>query len=128
MTIQTSGENRNYETGASRDQNNTKGRFDLLPPLALKRVARHYQAGADIRGRRNWELGMPVADMLDSSIRHIYEYIADRVLQREPKEDNLAAAAWNLLGAIETLERIGLGNLPEDLDNILGELVEREPF
>lgn len=129
VTITTSEENRDYGTGAQRDQNKDKGRFDLLPPLALQRVARIYQKGAEIRGRNNWRRGMPLADLIDSGIRHCFMYLKKRLFNvQDDPEDHLAMAVWNLLGAMETEELIAQGKLPQELDTVLGDLDEDWKF
>ena len=43
--IKDSGERTKFETGAVRDMNEGKGRFDLLPMCVLLRLARHYESG-----------------------------------------------------------------------------------
>lgn len=106
-------ENRAFSTGAQRDGNKNKGRYDLIPPEALRRVALRYQNGAVVYGERNWEKGMPLSQFLDSAIRHCYA-----ILQGDFSEDHAAAAAWNLCSFMATQERIDLGQLPSKLDNL----------
>lgn len=89
-------------------------RYDLIPYPALKRVADVYERGADLYGERNWENGMPLARLLDSSIRHLFQCIAGK-----EDEDHAAQGAWNALGFIETLWRIEQDYLPKSLDNRL---------
>lgn len=97
-----SGDRHAFETGAVRDMQEGKGRCDLLPPAALLRVARHFEAGAKKYGERNWEKGIPINSFIDSSLRHILKY-----MQGLTDEDHLVAAAWNLLCALEMEERFG---------------------
>jgi hypothetical protein len=52
--VKDSGEREKFETGAQRDTQVGKGRFDLIPPLLLYRMARLYEAGALKYGDRNW--------------------------------------------------------------------------
>jgi len=111
--VQDSGQRQEFSTGSKRDSNKGKGRFDLIPPYALKRLAQHYENGANKYGDRNWEKGQPIARYLDSAIRHAYAY-----LNGGADEDHLAAVAWNALAAIETEHRIELGILPAELDNL----------
>ena len=98
--IKDSGDRTQFETGAVRDMHEGKGRCDLLPPLALLRVARHFEAGATKYGDRNWEKGIPMHSFLDSGIRHLLKY-----MNGQDDEDHLAAAAWNILCALETEEK-----------------------
>jgi len=93
--LKDSGNRRAFETGAVRDMAEGKGRCDLLPACAILRLARHYEAGAVKYESRNWEKGIPVSCMLDSGIRHMLKY-----LDGQKDEDHLAAAAWNILGAM----------------------------
>lgn len=111
--VKDSGERQEFETGSKRDTRDGKGRFDLIPPYALTRLARHYENGAKKYGDRNWEKGQPLACYLDSMIRHAYKFLGG---SRE--EDHLAAVAWNALAYIETENRINSGFLPKELDDI----------
>lgn len=111
--IKDSGKREEFKTGSRRDTREGKGRFDLLPTRALKRLARHFEAGAKKYGDRNWEKGQEISRYVDSGIRHAFTY-----LQGERDEDHLIAAAWNLLCAADTEERIKAGLLPKDLDDV----------
>jgi hypothetical protein len=103
---------REFESGAKRDPNTSKGRYDLLSPLFLKRLALHTQKGGQIRGDRDWETGMPMDAVLDSAIRHLFNF-----LEGDRSEDHLAAAAWNVMNLIHVEEQIERGNLPKELAN-----------
>ena len=87
-------------TGALRDMAEGKGRCDLLPACALLRLAKHYEAGAKKYSDRNWEKGLPISNFMDSGLRHLLKY-----LDGMDDEDHLAAAAWNILGAMWTEEK-----------------------
>ena len=97
--IKDSGERTEFATGAVRDMATGKGRTDLLPMVALLRLSRHYEAGAVKYGLRNWEKGIPVSSFMDSAIRHIFCY-----MMGWDDEDHLAAAAFNVLGAMQMEE------------------------
>ena len=111
---------REFESGAHRDPNENKGRYDLLSPLFIRRLAVHTQKGGAARGDRNWEAGMPMDAVLDSAIRHLYAY-----LEGDRSEDHLAAAAWNVMNLIHTEEQIERGNLPADLADGLPDYTEK---
>ena len=81
-----------YETGAEREENNDKGRFDLLPPKAVLRVAKRFQEGAKKYSDNNWEKGMPEWRFIDSALRHIFQH-----MENKNNEDHLAAACANLM-------------------------------
>jgi hypothetical protein len=93
--IQCSGEIRHFGTGAIRDNNEGKGRCDLLPASSLLRLSRHYEAGGKKYGDNNWQNGMPISVLMDSSVRHLLKY-----LDGWTDEDHLAAACWNILNAM----------------------------
>ena len=101
---------RDFGNGVVRDPNTSKGRYDLLSPLFLRRLAVHTQKGGQARGDRNWEGGMPMAATLDSTIRHLYQY-----LEGDRSEDHLGAASWGLQNLVHTEEQIERGNLPASL-------------
>ena len=106
-SVKDSGARQDFETGSRRDTNEGKGRYDLLPPHAISRLAIHFQNGAVKYGDRNWEMGQPLSRYLDSAIRHLFKY-----LEGQRDEDHAIAAAWNILCMIETEYRIFNGILP----------------
>jgi hypothetical protein len=93
--LQDSGVSDTFQAGATRDCRAGKGRFDLISPHGLKRLAVVYEKGAEKRGDRNWEGGVPVSRCLDSALRHITQYLAG-----ERDEDHIAQAAWNLFAVM----------------------------
>ena len=111
--VKDSGERQEFSTGARRDIQKGKGRFDLLPPRALRRLAKHYENGAVKYGDNNWLKGMPLSRFLDSAGRHFAN-----VLAGDLDEDHLTAIAWNILGIIELQERIEEGLLPAELNDL----------
>jgi len=108
--INDSGKRQNFKTGARRDVNEGKGRFDLLPPRTIKALAIHFQKGCNKYGDRNWEKGIPIGRYIDSALRHTFQ-----VLEGLNDENHLIAAIWNLICAYETVLRIQTDELPEDL-------------
>lgn len=90
-----------YQTGAQRDSAADKGRYDLIPPEATKRVAGLYERGAIKYEPRNWEKGIPADRCLDSALRHAQQALDNynRRLRGEAvtdPEDHLAAVAFNV--------------------------------
>lgn len=69
-----------------------KGRYDLIPPEALERVAFRFQDALDHYPEDDWKNGMPINKCVDSAMRHIMDYILGR-----NNEDHLAAAVTNLM-------------------------------
>lgn len=113
LKVKSSGKEDNYDTGAKRDCQLGKGRFDLLPVDAMFRLAKHFENGAQRYEDRNWEKGIPLSRYLDSGLRHFF-----KVLAGHTDEDHEAAAAWNILCYMQTKIWIAEGKLPEDLDDL----------
>jgi len=111
--VKDSGERREFETGSRRDVRRGKGRFDLVNPIALKRLARHYENGGAKYGDHNWELGQPMMSYIDSALRHLYSFV-----EGNRDEDHLSAAAWNAFAAIYTEEMVRRGILPPELNDM----------
>lgn len=111
--IKDSGKRQDFPTGAVRDTQEGKGRYDLLPTRALAEVAVHFQQGAEKYDARNWEKGIPLSRFLDSALRHSFA-----VLEGKADEPHARAAAWNWLCLIETKARIKAGLLPAELDDL----------
>ncbi len=112
-SVKDGGERTNFETGATREITNNKGRFDLISPIFLIRLAKHYQNGAKKYSERNWEKGLPLNSYIDSALRHLITY-----LEGCREEDHLAAAAWNIACLIHTEEMIKRSKLSSDLNNL----------
>lgn len=89
-----------FEGGGVRERAEGKGRYDLLPIFALRRLSRWYELGAQKYGDRNWESGIPYSRCIDSAKRHL-----DKFLMGMHDEDHLAAAIWNLMAILDFQER-----------------------
>lgn len=113
FTTKDSGIREEFTTGSRRDTREGKGRFDLLSPIAIKRLAQLYERGAVKYGDRNWEKGQPLSRYLDSALRHLFAALAG-----EQDEDHIIAAAWNCFGFVHTVELISKGLLPKELDDL----------
>ena len=96
-----SGNREVFPSGMVRDTREGKGRYDLVTPFGLRRLACVYERGAVKYGSHNWEKGAPFSRFLDSAIRHIEQYKAGA-----SDEDHLGHAAWNLF-AIMHFEETG---------------------
>ena len=99
-TIMDSGDRTAFDSGAVRDMHEGKGRCDLLPMCVILRLARHYEAGCQKYGDRNWEKGIPCHSFADSALRHMFKY-----MDGQKDEDHLIAAIWNLCGLAWTEEK-----------------------
>jgi hypothetical protein len=108
-SMKDSGKREAYESGAVREARTNKGRYDLISPIALRRLAVVCEKGALKYHERNWEKGMPMSRLMDSAMRHITQY-----LEGYRDEDHLAHAMWNLMAAIHFEElRPDLNDLPQ---------------
>lgn len=111
--VNDSGKRERFKTGSCRDSRVGKGRFDLISPIALKRLAQHYENGALKYGDRNWEKGQPLSRYIDSLIRHAY-----CLLEGQRDEDHASAIAWNAMAYVHTEEMIRRGLLPKELNDM----------
>lgn len=101
-----------FASGAVRDSRRGKGRFDLLPPNAVKRWALRLELGAIRYSENNYLKGMPLSRILDSGLRHAFAYLSG-----DDSEDHLGALIWNAGAAAEIETRCLHGILsPEFLD------------
>ena len=91
--IKDSGERINYPTGAVRDTNKGKIRWDLVPKECLKRVAIHYTDGSKKYDDHNWKKGIPTDRFEESMERHMMQYLLG-----ETDEDHLSACVFNIFG------------------------------
>jgi hypothetical protein len=112
ISVKDSGARREFGTGAVRDMSEGKGDMYSLPPAAILRISRHYEAGAKKYSRLNYMKGIPVSSFIDSALRHIFKY-----LDGWDDEDHLSAAAFNILGAIQMEER---NNEMNDVESRVG--------
>lgn len=102
-----SGERRDWETGARRDVDTGKPRYDLIPVTALRQWAELMGRGAVKYGDRNWEKGMPVSVFVASALRHFYQF-----LEGDRRENHLAAVLFNVGGILQMEEYAEQGTVP----------------
>ena len=115
--IKDSGHRQEFNTGARRDTQGGKGRYDLLPFHAIERISKIFEGGALKYGEDNWRAGIPLRRYLDSAIRHL-----SKAAQGQTDEDHFAQAAWNICCLMETKFMIEQGFFTdaqiEELDNL----------
>jgi hypothetical protein len=111
--LKDSGQRQEFQTGAKRDTAEGKGRYDLVSPIAIKRLAIVLEKGAKKYAERNWEKGMPLGRYIDSAKRHL-----DQFLEGHRDEDHLGQAMFNIMACIHTEELIKRGILPQELNNL----------
>src|SRR3972149_4359365 len=110
-----SGKKDRYKSGATRDKAEGKGRYDLLNPHMLRRLAGVYERGASNHGDNNWRNGIPFSRLYSSALRHTFQ-----ALEGKTDEDHLAQAIWNLTCIISFQEE---GR--KDLDDVWRSLTRK---
>lgn len=112
-------------TGAKRNREEGRGRWDLLPFQGIDCVAQVLDEGCKKYGHRNWEKGLPVFESyVDHALQHLAKLTVEALgmssfNEKELEdEDHLAHAACNLLMALETRARVRSGDLPEELMSV----------
>lgn len=111
--INDGGERISYGEGkAIREPSVGKGRYDLISPFAIRRLAKWYELGAQKYADRNWEKGIPFSRYIDSAKRHVDKYVMGM-----DDEDHLAAAVWNLCAIMhhQELNQNELDDMPHYL-------------
>lgn len=112
MTFQTkdSGKRQDFVTGARRDVQDDKARYDLISPIMLTRLAELMARGAKKYGDRNWEKGIPLSRYYASLFRHMIQWA-----EGDTTEDHLAAVCFNAMGIMHTEQLVLWGDLPLEL-------------
>jgi hypothetical protein len=113
MNVKDSGKRQGFETGAVRDTQDGKGRYDLLPFHAVYQLARLFEEGAKKYAAENWRKGIPLRRFLDSALRHLM-----KAAEGQRDEEHFVAAAWNIMCLIETQAMIQRGILPATLNDL----------
>lgn len=117
MELKDSGTRKRYSTGAMKDKTDEgmkgKGAYHLVPPWVIRQVAEIYRKGSIKYHERNWEMGLPLCDFLDSAERHLGQFHEGMI-----DEDHLHQAIWNLIGLSQTMHMIKIGRLSEDLNDL----------
>lgn len=88
--VKDSGKRQEFATGARRDTQENKPRYDLIPLHPLYRLAMHYTNGAVKYGEHNWTKGMELSRFYASLFRHMTAWA-----EGDRSEDHLGAVAWN---------------------------------
>lgn len=108
-----SGKREDFDTGARRDIQEGKPRYDLIPPIMLRRVAELYARGAVKYGENNYQKGMPFSRVYASLFRHMMAY-----REGDRAEDHLAAVIWNATALMYYEDAIAKKQLPEELNDL----------
>jgi hypothetical protein len=102
VTLPDSGTRTVYPSGAIKEAPSVeKGRYDLIPPGALHRLAVHYARGAEkYPPGRTWEAGLPWSVLIGAALRHAFQWLAGA-----RDEDHLAAVAWQIFALMDGEQR-----------------------
>ena len=119
-SIKDSGIEQVFDTGAQRNSDEGKPRYDLIPPVVLKELALHYMEGGKIHGDRNWEKGQPIDRLAGSLLRHYFAWAVGEV-----DEPHMRALIWNAFAILYNEVMIPLGKLPRSLVGSLGVLARK---
>ncbi len=119
FVVKDSGQRTVFATGAQRDLQTGKGYYHLIPFIAIERLAKLYEAGAEKYGPNNWQKGIPIFAYVNSAIRHVF-----KLKEGWTDEDHAAAALWNVAGYMWTLNEINEGRLSKGLLELTNKLVE----
>lgn len=102
-----------FDSGAIRDTQIGKGRYDLISPFAMRDIALVNEFGARRYSARNYEKGIPLSRFFDSAMRHSF-----KELMGCDDEDNAARAAWNWLAYLHMRALIRMGLVPKHLNDM----------
>ena len=113
-----------FSTGAKRQSDAGKGLPSLCSPIALRKLAQHMQGGVEAGyDPRNWEKGLTLCSLLDSTIRHCWDE-----LEGKKDEDHANCIQWNAHVYNHMKEMIRRGLLPAELDDRANYIPKRCPF
>jgi hypothetical protein len=118
-SLKDSGTRQEFKSGAVRDVQGGKGRYDLLPSAGIFAVARVFEEGAKKYLPRNYEKGIPLSRFIDSALRHLFKH-----LEGFRDEPHMAQTLWNCLAYIHTATMIERGLLPEELNDLPNHLTK----
>jgi len=97
-----------FTTGAVRGTDADSTRYDLISPVAMRRIAETYAEGATKYGAHNWRKGFPASDLMNHALKHLYTFLAG-----DRSEDHLAHATWNLMAIMHFQEKMpGMIDIP----------------
>jgi len=88
-----------FETGATRSDDLVGIRYDLLPPIGVRRAAEGMAHGAEVHGELNWEKGLSISECLNHASGHINAYLAG-----DRSDDHLGHLICNAMMAVTSEE------------------------
>ncbi len=99
------------------DKSAQYGRFDLIPPIALIRLAKLYGQDAKAYGARDWEQGRNLSEYVNDAMIHL-----NLLLARDSTDDHAIRVVWNMLAYVANQHMIHAGKLPSELNDMPGAL------
>ena len=93
--IKDSGGRTAFPTPGAHKMHEGKSDMESIPQKSISRLSKHYENGAKKYQRWNFRKGIPISSFIDSACRHLAKYQCGM-----DDEDHLAAAAFNVLGAM----------------------------
>jgi len=102
-----------FPSGAKRNSQQGKGRFDLISPFIFLSLAFRLEDGAEIYGPRNWEKGMPLSRFASAAFRHLIQAVYGM-----DDEDHWGGIIFNIMCLKHGKEMIESGEWPEELDDL----------
>ena len=113
FVVKDSDKKQTFKSGAMRDVDDNKPRYELIPVEALKRVAMLYTAGAKKYSEDNWRKGMPYRRAYASLLRHAFAFS-----EGNTAEDHLASVIFNAMAIMYYQEK-----KMDHLDNMPGKAI-----
>ena len=113
MNLPDSGDRTEFSTGAVRDASVGKGLPSHIPPIAIRKLAKHFEDGSRKYEPLNWMKGIPLSKYYDSAMRHLLAWS-----EGDDTEPHDAAILWNISCAMWTLDQINKGELPSELSDL----------
>jgi hypothetical protein len=102
-----------FPSGAQREPDTGRGRYDLISPIAMRNLAIHLERGALKYEPHGWEKGLPLSRHLNSALRHLHQF-----QEGIQDEDHISAVVFNLFAITHVREMIRRGKLPTALDDL----------
>lgn len=97
-----------FPGGATRNNDVADVAWNLLPPDALREIAKIFAEGVKSHGARNWESGQDPESTVNHLLDHFFRWWYG---DRNGKENHLAKAAWGIITLLAFQQR---GMINED--------------
>ena len=72
----------------------SKPRYDLIPPDAIEAVAHVFRIGAQKYGERDWEKGLKWGRVFRAMMSHAWAFWRGETHDKEDGQEHLASVAW----------------------------------